>query len=61
MGLNEKLKVREDLEEDLQSARVLTSDAERARTELHLHLEQAAWHAQEESEKNKKYQDIIIR
>lgn len=35
-------------------------DAERARSELHQNLEEAASRTLEEAEKNKKYQDIII-
>lgn len=61
VGLNEKLKVREDLEQDVYNQKILTTDAERARTELHQHLESAAHKASDEAEKNKKYQDIIIR
>ena len=60
VGLNQKLKVREDIEEDLHNARKLLEDAERARSDLHLHLEEAARRALEEAEKNKRYQDIII-
>ena len=60
VGLNQKLKVREDLEEDLANARKQVQDGERARAELHFNLEEAARRALEEAEKNKKYQDIII-
>ena len=55
VGLNEKLKVREDIEEDLQNARKQLESSDRARTELHLHLEESARRALEEAEKNKKY------
>jgi len=42
VGLSEKLKVREDIEEDLDDARKLLQDAERARSELHHHLEESS-------------------
>ncbi|CDW87552.1 gas2 domain containing protein [Stylonychia lemnae] len=61
VGLNEKLKVREDLEQDLAHSRAQTQNAEQARTILHQQLEEAARRALEEAEKNKKYQDILIR
>lgn len=60
VGLNEKLQVKEDIEEDLLNARQLLAENERGRKQLHLHLEETARKIVEEAEKNKKYQDIII-
>jgi hypothetical protein len=60
VALNEKLKVREDLDEDLRNIRMQLDSAEKARTELQGYLEDAAHRALEEAEKNKKYQNIII-
>ena len=60
VGLNEKLKVKEDIEEDLYHSRKLLEENERGRKQLHYALEEGARKQNEEAEKNKKYQDIII-
>lgn len=55
VALNEKLKVKEDLEEDLKNNRKLLEESEMARKELQQNLENASRRADEEAEKNKKY------
>jgi hypothetical protein len=55
VGLNEKLQVKEDIEEDLFNARALLQENERGRRQLHLHLEETARKIIEEAEKNRKY------
>ena len=55
VGLNEKLKVKEDIAEDLHNARRQLEENDRARKVLHQQLEDAARRALEEGEKNKKY------
>jgi hypothetical protein len=60
VGLNEKLKVREAIEEELVITRKTVEISEVARSELHGHLEDSSRKTLEEAEKNKKYQDIII-
>jgi hypothetical protein len=55
VGLNEKLKVKEDIEQDFFNARRQLEENDRARKVLHHQLEDAARRALEEAEKNKKY------
>ena len=55
VGLNEKLKVKEDIEDDLKNSRRCLDESERARRQLQTSLEDAARRSLEEAEKNKKY------
>jgi len=60
VGLNEKLKVREDIEQDVVQARQTLVVSEQSRTTLHFQLEESGRKTVEEAEKNKKFQEIII-
>ncbi len=55
VGLNEKLKVKEDIEQDLANARLINQEHEKSRRYLQIQLEEAAKKILEEAEKNKKY------
>ncbi len=61
VGLNEKLKVKEDIERDLENEKKVNAEHSKAREELHRQLEEAARKAIEEADKNKRFQDIILK
>ena len=60
VGLNEKLKVREDVEQDAVNAREALEVSTQQRTELHVRLEESRRLMFEEAEKNKKFQEIVV-
>lgn len=61
VGLSEKVRVREDIEQDLHHQRVLNAENDQARKLMHHDLEGAAQQMRQEAEKNKKYQELMIR
>lgn len=55
VALSEKLKVKDDIEQDLHHQRILNAESDQARKQLHNDLEGAASQMRQEAEKNKKY------